>query len=128
MPKAIRQMAQKVLRDPVEINIAMSKPAEKIVQKAFVVFDPQKIPLIKMLLKETEMKRVLIFCSTKEKTRQVYQELKRTGIRAEEIHSTLEQAARERGQQQKQQERGSLAHDVNRETSSPSIGFRRASV
>jgi len=95
MPSKIRQLAKHILHNPFEINIAMSKPAEKIVQKAFVIYDTQKIPLIKMLLKETEMKRVLIFCSTKEKTRQVYQELKRTGIRAEEIHSTLEQAARE---------------------------------
>ncbi len=95
MPSKIRHLAKQILHNPFEINIAMSKPAEKIVQKAYVVYDTQKIPLIKMLLKETEMKRVLIFCSTKEKTRQLYQELKKTGIKAEEIHSTLEQAARE---------------------------------
>jgi len=95
MPSKIRHLAKQILHDPFEINIAMSKPAEKIVQKAYVVYDTQKIPLIKMLLKETVMKRVLIFCSTKEKTRQLYHELKKTGIKAEEIHSTLEQAARE---------------------------------
>ena len=95
MPSKIRHLAKQILHNPFEINIAMSKPAEKIVQKAFVVYDAQKIPLIKMLLKETEMKRVLVFCSTKEKTRQVYQELKRAGIKAEEIHSTLEQTTRE---------------------------------
>ena len=95
MPTKIRHLVKQILNNPVEINIAMSKPAEKIVQKAYVVYDTQKIPLIKMLLKETVMKRVLIFCSTKEKTRQLYHELKKTGIKAEEIHSTLEQAARE---------------------------------
>jgi superfamily II DNA/RNA helicase len=95
MPSKIRHLVKQILNNPVEINIAMSKPAEKIVQKAYVVYDTQKIPLIKMLLKETVMKRVLIFCSTKEKTRQLYHELKKAGIKAEEIHSTLEQAARE---------------------------------
>jgi len=95
MPSKIRHLVKQILNNPVEINIAMSKPAEKILQKAYVVYDTQKIPLIKMLLKETVMKRVLIFCSTKEKTRQLYHELKKTGIKAEEIHSTLEQAARE---------------------------------
>jgi superfamily II DNA/RNA helicase len=95
MPSKIRHLVKQILTNPVEINIAISKPAEKIVQKAYVVYDTQKIPLIKMLLKETVMKRVLIFCSTKDKTRQVYQELKRAGLKAEEIHSTLEQAARE---------------------------------
>jgi len=95
MPPKIRLLAKQILHNPIEISIAISKPAEKIVQKAFVVYDLQKIPLVKMLLKETVMKRVLIFCSTKEKTRQVYQELKKAGLKAEEIHSTLEQAARE---------------------------------
>jgi superfamily II DNA/RNA helicase len=95
MPSKIRHLVKQILNNPVEISIAMSKPAEKILQKAYVVYDTQKIPLIKMLLKETVMKRVLIFCSTKEKTRQLYHELKKTGIKAEEIHSTLEQAARE---------------------------------
>jgi len=95
MPAKIRQMARQILHNPAEINIAVSKPAEKIVQKAFLVYDSQKIPLIKMLLKETEMKRVLIFCATKENTRQLYHELKRSGIKAEEIHSTLDQSARE---------------------------------
>lgn len=95
MPSKIRFLARQILHNPFEINIAMSKPAEKIIQKAYVVYDTQKIPLIKMLLKDIEMKRVLIFCSTKEKTRQLYHELKKSGIKAEEIHSTLEQAARE---------------------------------
>lgn len=95
MPSKIRQLTRQILYNPVEINIAVSKPVEKIVQKAYVVYDTQKIPLIKMLLKETEMKRVLIFCSTKDKTRLLYHELKKTGIKAEEIHSTLEQSARE---------------------------------
>lgn len=96
MPSKIRQLAKHLLHNPFEINIAISKPAEKIIQKAYVVYDAQKIPLIKMLLSETIMKRVLIFCSTKEKTRQLYHELKKAGIKAQEIHSTLEQADRER--------------------------------
>ena len=96
MPPKIRLLARQILHNPQEINIAVSKPAEKIVQKAYVVYDNQKIPLIKMLLKETEMKKVLIFCATKEKTRELFRELKRIGINAEEIHSTLDQLAREK--------------------------------
>lgn len=94
MPVKIRQLAREILHHPVEINIAVSKPAEKIIQKAYVVYDNQKTPLIKMLLKETKLNRVLIFCATREKTRRLYQELKRNGINAQEIHSTLDQPAR----------------------------------
>ncbi|WP_431212707.1 DEAD/DEAH box helicase [Puia sp. P3] len=63
MPVKIRDLARKILHDPEEINIAISKPPAKIVQKAFVVYEPQKIPLVKWLLKSTNLKSTLIFCS-----------------------------------------------------------------
>lgn len=96
MPQKIRQLAKKILHEPVEINIAISKPPEKIVQKAFVVYEPQKLPLIKKLLKETPYKNALIFCSRKQTVKQLTRELKQGGFNVAEIHSDLEQAERER--------------------------------
>ncbi len=96
MPQKIRQLARLLLHDPVEINIAMSKPASNIDQLAYLAYDSQKIPVIRMILKEKELKKVLIFCSTKEKTRQLTFELKRHGIKAGEIHSVLDQDEREK--------------------------------
>lgn len=96
MPQKIRQLARLLLHDPVEINIAMSKPAANIDQLAYLAYDSQKIPVIRMILKEKELKKVLIFCSTKEKTRQLTFELKRHGIKAGEIHSVLDQDEREK--------------------------------
>lgn len=95
MPDKIRQLAKRILHEPVEINIAISKPPEKIVQKAFVVYEPQKMPLIKMLLKQTPYKNALVFCSRKQTVKQVRRELKHAGFNIEEIHSDLEQAQRE---------------------------------
>ncbi|MFT3982006.1 MAG: DEAD/DEAH box helicase [Ferruginibacter sp.] len=95
MPPKIKTMAQKILKQPVEISIAMSKPPEKIVQQAYMVYDEQKIPLIQHLLKEKNYRSVLIFCSSKLSVKQLTRDLKRKGIKAGEIHSDLEQEERE---------------------------------
>lgn len=95
MPPKIRSMAKRILIDPVEITIEVNKPAEKIIQEAFVVHETQKIPLVLHLLEEMKNKMVLIFCSSKLSVKQLTKELKRKGINAGEIHSDLEQNERE---------------------------------
>lgn len=96
MPQQIRLLARKTLNNPVEINIAMSKPVEKILQLAYVVYDPQKIQLVKYLLTTKKLNSVLVFCSTKSATKDLCRALKLAGLGAEEIHSDLDQQARER--------------------------------
>jgi len=95
MPTKINLLARKVLRNPVEINIAMSKPAEKVLQVAYVVYDTQKIPLVRHLLKVKRLKSILIFCSTKSNTKQVTKDLKKAKLSVSEIHSDLDQKSRE---------------------------------
>jgi ATP-dependent RNA helicase RhlE len=95
MPPKIRTLARNILHSPSEINIAISKPPEKIIQQAYLVYDAQKIPLILHLLKEKDFKAVLIFCSSKLNVKQLTRDLKRNGIKAGEIHSDLEQDSRE---------------------------------
>jgi len=95
MPAEIRTLAKKVLNEPVEISIALSKPAEKVLQAAYVVYDNQKIPLVKELLANKQLRSILIFCSTKLKTKQLSTELRKSGLAVEEIHSDLDQAGRE---------------------------------
>ena len=95
MPHKIREMARKILHDPIETNIAISKPPEKIIQEAFVIYDTQKIPLIRNLLQKKDFTMVLIFCSSKLSVKQLTRELKRNKFVADEIHSDLEQDKRE---------------------------------
>ena len=96
MPHKMRELARKLLNEPVEINIAVSKPPEQIVQKAFVVFENQKAPLIKHLLKLKDYTRVIIFCSKKQNVKLLASELKRARFKVEEIHSDLQQDQREK--------------------------------
>jgi superfamily II DNA/RNA helicase len=95
MPEKIRALARKILHEPAEINIAISKPPEKIIQKAYVVHEPQKIPLISYLLKQTPYKNAVVFCSRKQTVKELTRNLKRSGFTVEEIHSDLEQSVRE---------------------------------
>lgn len=95
MPEKIRQLARRILISPVEVNIAISKPPEKIVQKAFVVYEPQKLPLLKKILKETPYRTALVFCSSKISVKQLTRSLNQSGVPVAEMHSDLEQSQRE---------------------------------
>lgn len=95
MPDKMRQLARQLLHKPHEINIAVSKPAEKIKQSAYVVYDTQKIPLVKHILKQHDFQSGIIFCSTKSSVKDLTKELKAAKLEARQIHSDLEQAERE---------------------------------
>lgn len=95
MPQKIRELAKKILHEPEEINIAISKPAERIFQAAFIVYDNQKIPLATHLLSAKKMQSVIIFCSTKVSAKKLARELKDLKFSAEDIHSDLDQTERE---------------------------------
>jgi len=95
MPQEIRKLARKVLNQPVELNIAISKPAEKILQVAYPVYETQKLPLVTHLLKDRDLQSVIVFCSTKLSAKQLGRQLKREGLKAQDIHSDLDQKQRE---------------------------------
>jgi superfamily II DNA/RNA helicase len=95
MPNEIRKLARKVLHQPVELNIAISKPAEKILQVAYPVYEAQKLPLVTHLLKVHDLQSVIVFCSTKLSAKQLGRQLKREGLKAQDIHSDLDQKQRE---------------------------------
>ncbi|MEP7168268.1 MAG: DEAD/DEAH box helicase [Bacteroidota bacterium] len=95
MPPKIRTLAKKLLANPEQINIAMSKPADGVLQGAYLVYDKQKNDLIKTLLKDKELSSVLIFLSTKQKVKDLERDLQQSGIKAKAIHSDLEQNERE---------------------------------
>ena len=95
MPPKMRELAKKVLHDPEEINIAISRPPDKILQIAFVVYETQKIPLVEYVLKAKPLRSILIFCSTKISAKELSKKLKKSGFSVEDIHSDLDQKARE---------------------------------
>lgn len=96
MPPKIRQLANKILKDPAEISISISKPAEGISQKAFLTFEEQKLPLLKFLLQSGRFTSTIVFASTKEKVKKLGRELSKVVPNLEAFHSELEQSEREK--------------------------------
>jgi superfamily II DNA/RNA helicase len=95
MPQKIRQLTGKILNNPEQINIAISKPAEGIEQIAYLCFDGQKNQVLELILSENKFESMIIFASTKEKVKSLQHELKKLGLRSKSFHSDLEQAERE---------------------------------
>jgi superfamily II DNA/RNA helicase len=95
MPPRIRQLANKILNHPAEISISIAKPAEGILQQAYVVYDSQKPALLSFLLKTHAWKSAIIFASTKEIVKKLGASFERSGLPAKAFHSDLEQGERE---------------------------------
>ncbi|MBO5180899.1 MAG: DEAD/DEAH box helicase [Paraprevotella sp.] len=95
MPDKIQELAKTILRNPVEVKLAVSKPAEKIIQSAYICYEAQKIRLVKELFKERKPERVIIFASSKLKVKDIDIALRRAGFNTGAMHSDLEQAERD---------------------------------
>ena len=95
MPTKIRELAVSLLHDPVEIKLAVSRPAEKIRQSAYVCYDPQKLGIIEHLFKSGDLQRVIIFSGKKDRVKDIARRLKRMKINCAEMHSDLTQQERD---------------------------------
>ncbi len=95
MPAKIQELAGSILKNPKEIKLAVSKPAEKIVQAAYICHEPQKVDLVCSLFNSYAAERVIIFASSKLKVKDVTRALRRKKLNAGEMHSDLDQSMRE---------------------------------
>lgn len=95
MPDEIQKLAGKILRSPVEVKLAVSKPAEKILQGAYICYETQKIPIIQSLFEDKKERRVIIFASSKLKVKEISKTLKGLGMNVGEMHSDLDQTQRD---------------------------------
>lgn len=95
MPPKIQQLAKTILNDPAEVKIAVSKPAEKIDQSAYVCYEPQKLHILKHLFSTMHSQRVIVFASSKIKVKELSRELRRAKYKIGEMHSDLDQTKRD---------------------------------
>ena len=95
MPEKIEELAKTLLKNPVEVKIAVSRPADKIKQSAFVCYETQKIGIIKDIFKRGDLNRVIIFSGKKQKVKAINRTLLQMKINSGEMHSDLEQAERD---------------------------------
>lgn len=95
LPPKIREMAKTILRNPAEVNIAISKPNEAIDQSAYVCYENQKLGIIREMFAEPTESKTIIFSSSKLKVKELAHTLKRMKLNVAAMHSDLEQAQRE---------------------------------
>ncbi|MBL4578114.1 MAG: DEAD/DEAH box helicase, partial [Flavobacteriales bacterium] len=115
MPANIKQLASKMLTDPFEISIALSKPAEGVLQAVYLTYENQKIALIDSLIRDkAEYHSILIFSSTKRKVFEIAQALRAKKYDIDGISSELDQQKREEvlGKFRSKQTRILVATDV----------------
>ena len=95
LPPKIRELAKTILRNPAEINIAVSKPNEAIDQSAYICYENQKLDIIRELFSRPTHSKTIIFSSSKVKVKELTTALKRQKFNGGAMHSELEQAQRE---------------------------------
>ena len=108
MPDKIEQLAKTLLNDPLNVKIAVSKPAEKIQQSAYVCYETQKIQILKHLSQHgfiperwpegeppMPLKRVIIFSGKKSRVKEIARSLTLKKVKCGQMHSDLTQAERD---------------------------------
>ncbi len=98
MPAKIRELAKKILKNPISISLAISKPAEGITQSAYMTYDNQKVQLIKKIIKSKKktLSHVLIFASSIKSVKAITRTLNKSGMKASQMHSGLNQEQRDK--------------------------------
>lgn len=97
MPPKIRKFSSRILNKPAEVSFSVSKPADRIMQVAYLVEDELKPKLLQHLLanRKDKEERIIIFSSTKSKVDKIAQALREKNMKVGQIHSDFEQSQRE---------------------------------
>ena len=95
MPPKIRQMAKAIMHNPVEVQIAVSRPPETIRQMCARLFEAQKPGFVQLALEGRNLKKVIIFAGKKQRVKELTRTLRTLRIDARAMHSDLEQKERD---------------------------------
>jgi superfamily II DNA/RNA helicase len=95
MPEKVRELAVSLLKNPVEVKLKVSRPADKIRQQAYVCYDPQKLRIIDHLFQNGDLQRVIIFCGKKDRVKDINRQLTKLKINCAPMHSDLTQQERD---------------------------------
>jgi superfamily II DNA/RNA helicase len=95
MPDKIRKMAKAIMHDPVEVQIAVSRPPETIHQRCARLFEAQKTGFVQLALRGKGLKKVIVFAGKKQRVKELARTLRMLKIDARAMHSDLEQSERD---------------------------------
>ena len=97
MPRPILNFAKVLLKDPVRIEVTpVEETLDVIEQSVYYVTKKSKIKLLIQLLKNKELKSVLVFSRTKYGANYIVRDLTNAGIKVSAIHGNKSQSARQK--------------------------------
>ena len=95
MPAEIRKLASDLLTDPLQVTLALAKPADGITQQAYICHEGQKLGIINSIFDKESSERVILFASRKTKVKEIARTIRKHGFNVGEMHSDLTQAERD---------------------------------
>lgn len=95
MPDKIEDLAKTLLKNPITVKLAVSKPAEKIKQSVYICHTPQKNGILKHIFRNGDLNRVIIFSGKKQRVKEINRALLKMKVKCGEMHSDLSQAERD---------------------------------
>jgi len=97
MPQSVRNLADSLLTDPVEVSVTPAEPTpDRIEQKVFMVPSSDKRTFLSNLLEDQSITRAIVFTRTKHLANRVAEHLEKGGVQAEAIHGNKSQGARQK--------------------------------
>ena len=98
MPDKIRRMAKAIMRDPVEVQIAVSRPPETIKQMHEFVDESKKVECLLSTIQpfiHSSLNKIIVFAGKKQRVKDLARTLRTLHIEARAMHSDLEQNERD---------------------------------
>ena len=95
MPEEIRKLASDLLTDPLQVTLALAKPADGITQQAYICHEGQKLGIINSIFDNESSERVILFASRKTKVKEIARTIRKHGFNVGEMHSDLSQSERD---------------------------------
>ena len=96
MPEDIRRLTDRILRNPVKVQIGHISPAKSVSHALYPVPDKLKKELFFSILEKTRTGRVLVFSRTKYRARNLARDLEKRGYRATALQGNMSQNKRQR--------------------------------
>jgi ATP-dependent RNA helicase RhlE len=96
MPKEIRRLAKRLLRDPQVVELNHTRPLDTIEHTLFPVEGTRKFELLQRVLAEEGFISAIVFTRTKHRARKLARQLDRTGHRAVALQGNMSQNQRDR--------------------------------
>jgi len=96
MPKAIRELAGRILNKPHIVELAIEAPAERIEHVLYPVPEGRKRDLLDRLLAEDDCKTAIVFTRTKHRAKRLAIQLSKQGLRSVALQGNMSQGQRDR--------------------------------